>query len=129
VEKVNLALHPRLPLVRDGFHALTISNGATHKPSLVGAVAGAIVVCPPDTHQFHVTHTIRRGTRPLHITAVPAGNIYWGEYFDNRERAAVHIYASTDSGSTWQIGYTFPPEASGTSTISFTIAGLTAYGS
>jgi len=96
-------------LVRDGFHALTISNGATHKPSLVGAVAGAIVVCPPDTHQFHVTHTIRRGTRPLHITAVPAGNIYWGEYFDNRERAAVHIYASTDSGSTWQIGYTFPP--------------------
>ena len=36
------------------------------------------------------------------------GTVYWGEYFDNRERAEVHIYASTDRGETWQVAYTFP---------------------
>jgi phosphoribosyl-AMP cyclohydrolase len=43
----------------------------------------------------------------LHIT-VPSGRIYWGEYFDNRARAEVHIYASLDRGRTWQVAYTFP---------------------
>ncbi|MGA2964989.1 MAG: hypothetical protein ABSD64_02185 [Terriglobales bacterium] len=100
-------------LVRDGFHALAIldgqtSAGQTNDLTMVGAVPGALVTRTPGSDEFRVTHRIQRGTRPLHITAVPSGQIYWGEYFDNRERAEVHIYVSTDQGRTWQIAYTFP---------------------
>ena len=91
-------------LVRDGFHALAILDDQT----MVGAVPGALVTRTPGSDEFHVTHQVQRGTRPLHVTAVPSGRIYWGEYFDNRERAEVHIYVSTDRGRTWQIAYTFP---------------------
>jgi hypothetical protein len=94
-------------LMRDGFHALAILGGKTSDQAMVGAVPGALVTRTPDSDEFHVTHQIQRGTRPLHVTAVPSGSIYWGEYFDNRERAEVHIYVSTDRGHTWQIAYTF----------------------
>jgi hypothetical protein len=95
-------------LMRDGFHALAILDGPTNNPTMVGAVPGALVTLTPDSDGFRLTHRLQRGTRPLHVTAVPSGKIYWGEYFGNRERAEVHIYASTDRGSTWQIAYTFP---------------------
>jgi len=95
-------------LVRDGFHALAILGGQTNEQTMVGAVPGALVTRAPDDPEFKVTHQVKRGTRPLHITAVPSGNIYWGEYFDNRERAEVHIYASTDQGRTWDVADTFP---------------------
>lgn len=91
-------------LVRDGFHALVVLDDQT----MVGAVPGALVTRTPGSDEFHVTHQVQRGTRPLHVTAVPSGSIYWGEYFDNREGAEVHIYVSTDRGRTWQIAYTFP---------------------
>jgi hypothetical protein len=91
-------------LVRDGFHALAMLSDGT----MVGAVPGAIVTRTAGSGEFHVTHRILRGTRPLHITSTPEGTIYWGEYFDNRERAEVHVYASQDRGVTWQVAYTFP---------------------
>jgi hypothetical protein len=94
-------------LVRDGFHALAVlpSQG------MVAAVPGAIITLRPNENQFHVTHRITRGTRPLHITAVPSGTIFWGEYFDNPSRDEVHVYASTDAGATWSVAYTFPKGA------------------
>jgi hypothetical protein len=94
-------------LFRDGFHALAVlpNNG------LIAAVAGAIVTLRPGENEFRVTHAITRGTRPLHITAVPSGAVYWGEYFDNPSRAEVHIYASSDGGATWHPAYTFPAGA------------------
>jgi hypothetical protein len=95
-------------LVRDGFHALALLGDKTGNQTMIAAVPGAIVTCAPASDEFKVTHQIRRGTRPLHLTAVPGGRIYWGEYFDNRERAEVHIYASADHGQTWQVAYTFP---------------------
>ena len=96
-------------LMRDGFHALAIlSNHQTTDRTMVGAVPGALVTRSPDQNEFHITHRVQRGIRPLHVTAVRSGSIYWGEYFDNRERAEVHIYVSTDRGCTWQIAYTFP---------------------
>lgn len=94
-------------LMRDGFHALAILDDPLGGQTMVGVVPGALVTRTPDSDEFHVTHQVRRGTRPLHVTAVPSGTIYWGEYFDNRERAEVHIYVSTDRGRTWQIAYTF----------------------
>lgn len=95
---------PSYRLVRDGFHALAILADQT----MVGAVPGALVTRPPGSDEFQMTHRLRRGTRPLHVTAIPSGSIYWGEYFGNRERAEVHIFVSIDQGRTWQIGYTFP---------------------
>ena len=94
-------------LFRDGFHALAVLPSG----GLVAAVPGAIVTLRPNENQFHVTHTLTRGTRPLHITAVPNGAVYWGEYFDNPQRDQVHIYASTDAGETWASAYTFPKGA------------------
>jgi phosphoribosyl-AMP cyclohydrolase len=94
-------------LMRDGFHALAVLGGPLDDQTMVGAVPGALVTRTPDSDEFHVTHQVQRGTRPLHVTEVPSGRIYWGEYFDNRERAEVHIYVSTDRGRTWQIAYTF----------------------
>src|SRR5208282_193766 len=95
-------------LMRDGFHALAILDRQTNHQTLVGAVPGALVTRAPGGDELEVTHQIQRGTRPLHVTAVPSGSIYWGEYFDNRERAEVHIYVSSDRARTWQIAYTFP---------------------
>jgi len=94
--------------MRDGFHALAILDRQTNHQTLVGAVPGALVTRAPGGDELEVTHQIQRGTRPLHVTAVPSGSIYWGEYFDNRERAEVHIYVSSDRARTWQIAYTFP---------------------
>jgi len=94
-------------LVRDGFHALTILPSG----QLVGAVPGAIVTLKAGEREFRTTHKILRGTRPLHLTCTPHGQIFFGEYFDNPGRDEVHIYASSDGGSTWQIAYTFPKGA------------------
>ena len=94
-------------LFRDGFHALTILPSG----GIVGAVPGAIVTMRPGESEFRLTHAITRGTRPLHITSVPGGAVYWGEYFDNAAREEVHIYASNDGGVTWNVAYTFPKGA------------------
>ncbi len=90
-------------LVRDGFHALAVLGDGV----LVGAVPGAIATCVHGGDEFQVTHRIQRGTRPLHITAAPSGLIFWGEYFDNRKRAEVHIYVSGDRGVSWEVAHTF----------------------
>jgi hypothetical protein len=91
-------------LVRDGFHALSVLPSG----DIVAVVRGAIVTLAPNQTEFRQSFAIRRGTRPLHITAVPGGTVFWGEYFDNRSRDEVHIYASNDGGLNWQIAYTFP---------------------
>jgi hypothetical protein len=94
-------------LFRDGFHALAILPSK----HLIAAVPGAIITCAPNESRFRITHKITRGTRPLHITATPHGQLFWGEYFDNPHRDEVHIYSSEDQSSTWQIAYTFPKGA------------------
>src|SRR5947208_11831311 len=64
-------------LFRDGFHALTVLPSG----NLVAAVTGAIVTLKAGETEFQVTHKIARGTRPLHIATMPAGRMFWGEYF------------------------------------------------
>ena len=94
-------------LFRDGFHALAVLPSGV----VVGAVPGAIVTASPDAPEFRCTHKVTRGTRPLHITAVPGGAVFWGEYFDNSARDEVRIYGSPDEGETWSPVYTFPKGA------------------
>jgi hypothetical protein len=94
-------------LFRDGFHALaTLSSG-----HLVGAVPHAIVTLAPGDTEFHESHKVLRGTRPLHLSVTPSDHIFWGEYFDNPERNEVHIYASTDRGAHWEVAHSFPKGA------------------
>ena len=95
-------------LTREGFHALCVVGDHSNEQTMVGAVPGAIVTKTSVDDEFLVTHQVHRGTRPLHVTAVPSGKIYWGEYFDNPKRTEVHVYVSIDNGRTWQIAYTFP---------------------
>jgi hypothetical protein len=90
-------------LLRDGFHGLAVLPSGT----LVGAVPGAIVSLRTMKREFRVTHRLLRGTRPLHLTATPAGQVLWGEYFDNPERDEVHIYCSKDDGAGWIVAHTF----------------------
>lgn len=90
-------------LVRDGFHALAVMPSG----GLVAAAPRAIVTLRTGENQFRTTRVIKRGTRPLHITKVPGGTVFWGEYFDNASRDEVHVYASADNGLTWDVAYTF----------------------
>lgn len=92
---------------REGFHAVAVLPDG----GLVAAVRGAILSLRSGDTELRRTHVITRGTRPLHIVAVPIGTLFWGEYFDNAPRDEVHIYASTDRGQTWNIAYTFPKRA------------------
>ena len=94
-------------VVRDGFHALAVVSTG----HMVAAVPGAVVSLSPGKNRFVVTHRVLRGTRPLHIASTPDARLFWGEYFDNASRDEVHIYASSDRGSTWDVAYTFPKGA------------------
>lgn len=101
--RLSVAMNLTARLFRDGFHALAVLPSG----GFVAAVPGAIIALRPGESEFRITHTLTRGTRPLHITAVPGGAVFWGEYFDNPARDEVHIYASSDGGATWHIAYTF----------------------
>jgi hypothetical protein len=90
-------------LFRDGFHALAVLPSG----QVVAAVPGAIAVLDPGETRFRVTHTLQRGTRPLHIAVSPDNHVFWGEYFSNPGRDEVHVYASSDRGATWDVAYTF----------------------
>ncbi|MEW6404300.1 MAG: hypothetical protein AB1649_21080, partial [Chloroflexota bacterium] len=94
-------------LLRDGYHTLVGLTDGT----LVAALPKAIAVLQPGTCQFEATFRIPRGTRPLALAATPAGHIFWGEYFNNSQRDAVHVYGSSDGGRSWQIVYTFSPDS------------------
>jgi hypothetical protein len=94
-------------LFREGFHALAVLPSG----HVVGAVPDRIITLAPEEPEFRPSHQILRGTRPLHVTAGPDGEVFWGEYFDNRERYEVHIYGSTDHGEHWDVAYTFPRRA------------------
>jgi len=94
-------------LFRDGFHALVQLPDST----LVAVLPKTIAVLPPGASHFEATFHIPRGSRPLSLALASNGKIFWGEYFDNPERDAVHIYGSEDGGRSWDIAYTFPPRS------------------
>lgn len=61
-----------------------------------------------EENEFAKVFNIIRGSRPMNICEDKDGSIYFGEYFQNMEKQAVHIYGSKDQGKTWDIAYTFP---------------------
>lgn len=57
---------------------------------------------------FEKVFVTPRGSKPLNLCLAPSGNIFFGEYFQNKEKQAVNIYCSEDNGQSWHIAYTFP---------------------
>lgn len=57
---------------------------------------------------FTKVFNVIRGSRPMNICEDKDGCIYFGEYYANMEKQAVHIYKSADAGLTWNVCYTFP---------------------
>ena len=123
-------------LMRDGFHALAIlSNRQTRQTrqtndrTMVGAVPGALVTRTPNSDEFHVTHQVQRGIRPLHVTAVPSGTILTGESISTI--ASAPKFTSTlrpIADPHGRLRIRFPLEAYGTSTTLFMIVGAIAFG-
>ena len=57
---------------------------------------------------FEKVFPVVRGSRPMFLCEDVDGGVYFGEYFQNMEKQAVHIYGSHDHGKTWEIVHTFP---------------------
>ena len=62
----------------------------------------------PDESEFRKVFNVIRGSRPMNICEDKDGGLFFGEYFANMEKLAVHIYSSLDKGKTWHVVYTFP---------------------
>ena len=60
-----------------------------------------------EKYLFEKIFSIPRGSKPLNICIAPSGNLLFGEYFQNMDKQAVHIYSSKDNGQTWNVAYTF----------------------
>jgi len=94
-------------LLRDGFHAVAILGNPKSNQTMVGAV-GCTGLHALRTAMHFKSHIdpARHKAAAHHGRSI--GRNLLGEYFYNRERAEVHIYASIDGGLAWQIAYTFP---------------------
>lgn len=57
---------------------------------------------------FHLCFKMSRGSKPLRLCILPNGHVYFGEYFQNVRKEAVHIYGSHDNGNSWGVSYIFP---------------------
>lgn len=51
--------------------------------------------------------TIPRGSKPLNLSILPNGRIFFGEYFQNMNKESVYVYGSFDSGEAWRVVYSF----------------------
>lgn len=60
------------------------------------------------SNSFYKCFATPRGSKPLRICIAPSGELFLGEYFQNVEKRAVHVYSSEDNGQNWHIAYTFP---------------------
>lgn len=89
-------------LLRGGIHSLIrVPDG------LVAIIKGKVLFAPEREEQLIEVFKIPSGSRPLGLATTPDGAIYFGEYFGNPYRDEVHVFASFDSGRSWEVCYTF----------------------
>lgn len=91
-------------LLRAGFHGLKVLPSG----DIVAVVKGGIIRLGKGQRFFELVHRFERGNRPLNICMTPAGNIFYGEYWDNPDRDEVRIFGSFDNGRTWRNVHAFP---------------------
>lgn len=78
-----------------------------HDNSMLAVAKKGIFRRPSGDVNFYKVFAIPRGSRPLNICILPNGHMFFGEYFQNMSKEAVHIYGSVDNGLTWDVVYTF----------------------
>jgi hypothetical protein len=88
---------------RSGFQTL-LPLSDTH---FLATIRGSILKGDSTTGRIRKVFAVPRGSAPLNLCRVPGGAVYWGEYFFNEDRDAVHVYASKDEGESWEIAHTF----------------------
>lgn len=74
----------------------------------IAAAKKGIFVAQKNETTYKKTFEITRGNRPMNFCEDKNHNIYFGEYFSNRNRDEVYIYKSEDFGKSWKVCYTFP---------------------
>lgn len=57
--------------------------------------------------EFEKVFNVIRGSRPMYLCEDVDGGVYFGEYFQNMGKQAVHVYGSHNHGKTWEIVRTF----------------------
>lgn len=57
--------------------------------------------------EFKKVFNVVRGSRPMFLCEDIDGSVYFGEYFQNMEKKAVHVYGSHNHGKDWEIVKTF----------------------
>ena len=87
---------------RTGFHhLLPLGAGA-----FVAVVRGRLLHLEPGSTRFTTAHHVEHGTRPLNVCRSATGRVWFGEYWNNAERDAVHIYGS-DDGRAFEVAHSF----------------------
>lgn len=92
-------------LLRLGVHNLLVLEN-----KIILAVANSCIFrCNNQRQRFELVHELRRGRSPLSqgMCQTSGGYIYYGEYWSNPDREAVHLWRSTDDGLSWETVYTF----------------------
>lgn len=76
--------------------------------TLVAIAKGMICRAEPSKGILRETCRVPRGSRPLFLCHAGHNTLFWGEYFGNEKREALHIYGSEDGGRHFEPVYTFP---------------------
>jgi hypothetical protein len=87
---------------RTGFHHLLPLGG----DEFTAVVRGRLLHLAPGATHFTTAHEVGRGTRPLNVCRSTSGRVWFGEYWNNPDRDAVHIYGS-DDGRAFEIAHSF----------------------
>jgi hypothetical protein len=76
--------------------------------AIVCIAKGMIYRAEPSEGILRGTCRVARGSRPLFLCHIGNNTLFWGEYFGNVKREALHIYGSDDGGRHFEPVYTFP---------------------
>lgn len=88
---------------RLGFHALQLlPNG-----DMLGVIRRHVVYREQGGDRFHPVFRFPRGSRPLSLCVDPRHGVFFGEYFNNRDRDEVHVFGSAE-GQEWRSVHVFP---------------------
>ena len=101
------ALLSRIPLFRRLLRAEITGAYLLHDGQILISAKKGLFMNSSDDGDFQRVFTMPRGSKPLNLCILPDGHIFFGEYFQNMDKEAVNIYASTDNGLTWHVVYTF----------------------
>lgn len=91
-------------LLRLGVHGLY-----QFKNTYLGIQKGRIVLYDRVKKTFNSVFENFNGSRPLSILITPRNEIYFGEYFANKERIEVRIFRSLN-GFDWEVAFEFAPK-------------------